>query len=585
MIFICPLGRQDTSMINVIEQMKCSIEDILERAINEVISKEQLPLIEVKDIFIETPKEKGHGDFSTNIAMQLARQAKMSPREIALIIVENIKANIGTKKTGKQTYIEKVECAGPGFINFFLKKDWLYYTLKVIQEEKESYGKSNEGQGKKIMVEFVSANPTGPLHMGNARGGALGDCIAGVLEAVGYNVTREFYVNDAGNQMQKLGESLEARYIQLLKGEDAFKFPEDGYLGEDITEHADRYIKSFGSKLLDKPSDERQEELISYALTRNLKDIKENLKSYGIRFDVWFSEQSLYDSGEFEETLKYLNEKRLTYKEDGALWFKASNFGGDKDEVIIRGNGIPTYYASDIAYHRNKFLKRNFYKVINLLGADHHGHVARMKAAVQALGIEEDRFDIIIFQLVRLYRGGEVVKMSKRTGKAISLSDLLEETGKDAARFFFNMKASGNHLDFDLNLAAKQSNENPVFYVQYAHARISSMLKVLENEGVKVSDAMNVDFSLLKENEEIELMQKLAEYPEEVRISAQTLEPSRLTRYVIDTASLFHSFYNACKVKGEEKDLMLARLILVDCTRIVIKNVLSLLSIRAPEKM
>ncbi|HOJ12038.1 MAG TPA: arginine--tRNA ligase [Clostridiales bacterium] len=568
-------------MINVIERMKQDIEYTVSQSIGKAAKNKQLPQIDTCAIFIETPREKGHGDFSTNVAMQMTRQAKMPPVKIASIIIENIIESLKFE----DTYIGKVQCAGPGFINFYLKNDWLYYTLKVIQSERENYGRLDVGHGKKIMVEFVSANPTGPLHMGNARGGALGDCIASVLEAAGYDVTREFYVNDAGNQMDKFGISLEARYIQLLRGKNSILFPEDGYHGDDITEHAKKYIEVYGDKLLDYSSDERRNELVKYALEKNLESIKSVLEDYGVRFDVWFSEQSLYDSGELKDTLEYLEENELTYEKDGALWFKTTGFGTDKDEVIVRSNGMPTYFASDIAYHRNKFLKREFDRVINLLGADHHGHVARMKAAVEALGVEPDKLDIIIFQLVRLYRNGEITRMSKRTGKAISLADLLDEAGKDAARFFFNMKASGNHLDFDLDLAVRQSNENPVFYVQYAHARICSMLKLLESEGIRVPDVEQVDLTPLKENEEIELIKKLAEYPEEVGISAQTLEPSRLTRYVMDVASLFHSFYNACRVKGEEENLMMARLILVDSTKIVIKNILDLLSITAPEKM
>lgn len=564
-------------MINVIEQMKQKVEEALKLSLNKAMEANELPRIEIPPIFIDIPKEKQFGDFSTNIAMQLARQTKMPPVKIASIIINNLRL--------ENSYIEKVECAGPGFINFYLKLDWLYYTLQVIQKERENYGKSEIGKGQKVMVEFVSANPTGPLHMGNARGGALGDCIANVLEASGYDVTREFYVNDAGNQIEKFGLSLEARYIQLLKGEDAIAFPEDGYHGEDIIEHAQKYIEMHGDKLLDMTAEERRAELVRYALSENLGSMKKDLKDYGVEFDVWFSEQSLYDSGEFEETMNYLKDKGLTYEKDGAVWFKASEFGAEKDEVLIRSNGIPTYFASDIAYHRNKFLKRGFDRVINLLGADHHGHAGRMKAAVKALGIDPDRLDIVIFQLVRLYRNGEIVRMSKRKGRAISLADLLEEVGKDAARFFFNMKASGNHLDFDLDLAVKQSNENPVFYVQYAHARICSILRLLESEGVKVPDVEQIDLTLLKKTEEIDLIKKLAEYPEEVKISAQTLEPSRLTRYAMDVASLFHSFYNECRVKGEEEKIMKARLVLVDSTRIVIKNVLDMLSITAPEKM
>jgi arginyl-tRNA synthetase len=421
--------------------------------------------------------------------------------------------------------------------------------------------------------------------MGNARGGALGACIANVLKAAGYDVTKEFYVNDAGNQIEKFGISLDARYIQLLQGEDAVQFPEDGYHGEDIIGHMKDYIAENGDKLLLEEPEVRRRALVDYALPKNLARIRSGLEAYGIRFDVWFSEQSLYDSGELQDTLDYLKSKGYTTEKDGAVWFKAEEFGAEKDEVIIRNNGLPTYFASDIAYHRNKFLNRNFDRVINLLGADHHGHVARMKAAVSAIGINPDKIDIVIFQLVRLFRNGEVARMSKRTGKAISLTDLLEEVGRDAARFFFNTKASGNHLDFDLDLAVQQSNDNPVFYVQYAHARICSMLRLLEGEGVKLPEVGEVDFSLLSSKEELELIKKLAEYPDEIRIAAQTLEPSRLTRYVLDTAALFHSFYNACRVRGEEEGLMKARLLLVDCSRIVIRNVLGILNISAPEKM
>lgn len=564
-------------MTNVVEKTRQEIKGVVSRAISSAVEKGELPAIEVAEITVETPREKDHGEFSTNVAMQITRQAGKAPRQIAELLIGNMELD--------GTYINKVECAGPGFINFYLNNTWLYETMKVIQAEKQDYGHINLGKGQRVMVEFVSANPTGPLHMGNARGGALGDLIASVLEAAGYDVTREFYVNDAGNQIEKFGISLEARYIQLLKGEDAIAFPEDGYHGEDIIDHMKDYIAEHGDKLLMVEPAERRKALVQYALPRNLERIKKALEEYGIQYDVWFSEQSLYDSGELQETLDYLKNNGYTLEKEGAVWFKASEFGADKDEVIIRNNGVPTYFASDIAYHKNKFLKRKFDRVINLLGADHHGHVARMKGAVKALGIDPSRLDIVIFQLVRLFKDGEVARMSKRTGRAISLTDLLEDVGKDATRFFFNTKASGSHLDFDLDLAVQQSNDNPVFYVQYAHARICSMLKVLEGEGIKVSDAASVHFEHLQANEEIELMKKLAEYPEEIRISAQTLEPSRLTRYISDLASLFHSFYNACRVKGVEEELMKARILLVDNTRIVMRNVLDLLRISAPERM
>lgn len=565
-------------MTNVVEVLKSQISEVVKNSLAKAVACSELPEFEVGEIVIETPREKEHGEFSTNIAMQAAKAAKKAPRQIAEVITKNMEL--------QGTYIEKVEVAGPGFINFYLNNLWLYDTLKTIQTMKDKYGEINVGKGSKVMVEFVSANPTGPLHMGNARGGALGDCIASVLSKAGYDVTREFYVNDAGNQIEKFGISLEARYIQQLKGEDAVEFPEDGYHGEDIIEHMKDYIAVNGDKLLNVDSEQRRKELVDYALPRNIERIRSGLESYGVKFDIWFSEQSLYDSGELQDTLEFLKNNGHTYEKDGAIWFKTSEIGTDKDEVIVRNNGLPTYFASDIAYHRNKFLKRKYDWVINLLGADHHGHVARMKAAVSALGVNPDKLDVVLFQLVRLYRNGEIARMSKRTGKSISLTDLLEEVGRDAARFFFNTKASGSHLDFDLDLAVKESNENPVFYVQYAHARICSMIRRLEDENIRLQSVDSVDLNLLVAKEEIELMKKLAEYPEEIRIAAQTLEPSRLTRYVLDVAALFHSFYNACKVKDAESDsLRNARVVLVDSTRIVIKNVLDLLSISAPEKM
>lgn len=564
-------------MINIIDNIKLEIKQIITKAVNKAQQKEQIPTIEMPEISIEIPREKEHGDFSTNIAMLITKQVKKPPRQTAEILIKNMEL--------KDSYARRVECAGPGFINFYLSNDWLYHTLEAIQKCGDSYGKSDLGKGQKVMVEFVSANPTGPLHMGNARGGALGDCIASVLKASGYHVEKEFYVNDAGNQIEKFAISLEARYIQILKGEDAVEFPEDGYHGEDIVEHMRDFIDIYGDKYLKVEQDERRKAFVEFALARNLKKIKSDLENYGVEFDNWFSEKSLYDSQEINETLNLLKNRGYIIEKDGAVWLKGEKSGLEKDEVLIRNNGIPTYFASDIAYHRNKFLKRGFSRVINLWGADHHGHVARMKSAVAALGIDPDKLDIVIFQLVRLYRNGEIARMSKRTGKAISLGDLLEEVGKDAARFFFNTKTAGSHLDFDLDLAVKQSNENPVYYVQYAHARICSMLKLLSEDGVVSPDIEDVNLELLQTEEEFALIKKLAELPEEIKISAETLEPSRLTRYVTEVSSLFHSFYNACRVRGVDEELMKARLILVDSTRIVIKNTLELLSISAPERM
>ncbi len=564
-------------MKNINAEIRQQIRDAVINSINKSVETGELPSLEITDITIEIPREKGHGDFSTNVAMQITKTAKKAPRQIADTIIKNISTD--------GTYIEKVECAGPGFINFTLDNKYLYETISIIQQEKENYGRINIGNGKKVMVEFVSANPTGPLHMGNARGGALGDCIASVLDAAGYNVTREFLINDAGNQIEKFGTSLEARYIQLIKGKDAIEFPEDGYHGEDIAEHMKDFIAIHGDKYINTDSEERKKVFVNFALPRNIARIKEGLESYGIHFDVWFSEQTLHKSGEVAETIQLLKDRDCTVEKEGALWLKGSVIGSEKDEVLVRNNGIPTYFAADIAYHRNKFEKRGFEWVINLWGADHHGHVARMKAAMAALGIDPDRLDVVLFQLVRLYRNGEIARMSKRTGKSISLMDLVEEVGRDGVRFFFNTKASGSHLDFDLDLAVKESNENPVFYVQYAHARICSMFKLLESEGITIPSASEIKAELLDKPEELELIRKLSEYPDEVRISAETLEPSRLTRYVHEVASTFHSFYNACRVRGEEEELMKARLLLVDCTRTVIRNVLDLLSINAPERM
>lgn len=569
---------------NMMEIVRGRIRELIKGALLKAVDDNVLPLHSIADILkdealisIEKPKEKGHGDFSTNIAMQLAKKAKKAPIQIAGIITGNISL------TG--TGFTNIECAGPGFINFFNDNNFFRENLVQIMELGQNYGTSNKGEGKKVLVEFVSANPTGPLHMGNARGGALGDCIASVLSASGFNVTREFYINDAGNQIEKFGQSLEARYLQLTEGESAASVPEDGYHGEDVTEHVKAYLEEYGClTLLEKPG-ERKEILARYALKRNLASIRKVLYDYGVNFDVWFSEQSLYDSGELDKTLGYLRQAGLTCMKEGAEWFLSSRFGLDKDEVLVRSNGTPTYFAADIAYHANKLKNRGFDRVINLLGADHHGHAGRMKAAVEAIGEDPSRLDCVIFQLVRLFKNGEIARMSKRTGRAISLSDLLEEVGRDAVRFFFNMKSAGSHLDFDLDLAVKESNENPVYYVQYAHARICNMKKLLESAGVYVPAPLEADLSLLIEPVEVELMKRLSELPDEMEAAANDLEPSRLTRYVLEVAAHFHSFYNACRVKGEEEKLMKARLVLSECTRIVISNVLTVLSITAPERM
>lgn len=565
-------------MNNIFDKIRTDIRSVTKNACNTCLAAGKFLVESIPEISLEMPREKGFGDFSTNLAMQMAKGAKMSPRRVA----EHLIAAMDL--TG--TDIDKVEMAGPGFINFTLTPLWMQLAMHLILEKGSDYGQLDIGQGKRVNVEFVSANPTGPLHMGNARGGALGDCIAGVLEKAGYEVTKEFYINNAGNQIEKLGLSLEARYLQQLQGEDSLEFPEDAYHGDDISDHAKAYIAVNGTDLLSVPSAERRRILAEYALPINLLRIREGLMRYGIEFDVWFSEKSLYEDGDVAETLSWLQENGFTMEKDGAIWLSGEKTGLEKDEVLIRANGVPTYMAADIAYHRNKLQKRKFDWAIDLWGADHHGHVARMHAGMAPFGIRKDQLEIILFQLVRLYRNGEIAKMSKRTGKAISLDDLLDEVGRDAARFFFNLKTAGSHLDFDLDLAVKQSNENPVFYVQYAHARISNIIRRLrEEEGITLLPVGKVDLTLLRAPEEIELMRKLAEYPEEVGIAAKGLEPSRLTRYVMDVAAEFHSFYNACRVKGEVPELLQARLTLVECTRIVIRNVLDLIKIDAPERM
>ncbi|MBO5955525.1 MAG: arginine--tRNA ligase [Clostridia bacterium] len=566
--------------MSIIENSKKKIGQAVEEAFNKAIKDGVLTPTEglcvSEKIQLEVPKDEQHGDFACNIAMLLAKELRMPPRKIAEAIASGI-------ETGGE--IEKVEVAGAGFINFYLSNARLYDVIREIEEKGSDYGKIQMGKGKKVMVEFVSANPTGPMHMGNARGGALGVCMASVLEYAGYDVTREFYVNDAGNQIEKFGKSLEARYIQQLKGEDAIEFPEDGYHGDDITEHAKAFIEIEGDKYLETSSEERKAALVAYALEKNVAYLKTDLEKYRIFYDVWFRESQLHKEGKVKEAIDRLTKAGYTYEEDGAIWINCEKMGLEKNEVLVRQNGIPTYFAADIAYHINKIETRGYDLCIDVWGADHHGHIARMKEALAACGIDPDKFEVSIMQLVRLTRDGEAVRMSKRTGKAITLTDLLEDVSVDAARFLFNMRMAGSHLDFDLDLAVKQESENPVYYVQYAHARICSIIRVLNDEGFAVRKHNEINASVLVEKEEIALLKKLCDFPEEIRAAAETREPAKITRYVMDLASAFHTFYNACRVKVEDEDVMNARLKLVDSTRIVIKGVLGMLKIEAPEKM
>lgn len=561
----------------VIENMKADLTNRIADALDGAIQSGVLERPQEMEIQLEEPRDKGHGDYSTNLAMTLARQLKKPPRAIAEAIVSNLNT--------EDSCVDHCEVAGAGFINFYLDRQWLYPVLEAIESQGSDYGKTDMGKGKRYMVEFVSANPTGPMHMGNARGGALGDCLAELLIWAGYDVTREFYVNDAGNQIEKFGNSLEARYLQIFKGEDAVQFPEDGYQGEDITVHARAFAQIHGDSFVNADAEVRKKALVEYALEKNVKYLHDDLEKYRINFDVWFRESSLYASGEVQETLDIFKNNGYTYEKDGALWFRATDFGEEKDEVLVRANGIPTYFTADVAYHRNKLLTRGFDRAINVWGADHYGHVARMKNALQAVGIDPGKLDIVIVQLVRLMSNGEVVRMSKRTGKAITLTDLLEDISIDAARFFFNMRQADSQLDFDLDLAVEQSSDNPVYYVQYAHARICSILALLKEEGVGVEPVEKLDLSLLKEPQELELLKKLADLPEEINSSALAYEPCRMTRYCIDLATLFHSFYTACRVRCEDPALKAVRLKLCDSVRLVLKNVMTMLSIQAPERM
>lgn len=533
-----------------------------------LFSFESLP-----DFVIEVPRDEGHGDFASNIAMLLARQARMAPRKIAEIINGQIDRELMPE-------LEKTEVAGTGFINFFINQSWLYDLPALVIGMGERYG-SSPRHNQKVQVEFVSANPTGNLHMGNARGGAIGDTLANSLAYAGYEVEREFYINDAGNQIDVFAQSLEARYLQLMGAK--IEFPDNGYAGQDVVDTVKRIIRDYQDSLLTMSSEARQKLVVDYALREKLEYIKRTLSNFGINYDVWFSEKSLHESGQVNEVINYLKDQGYIYEEEGALWFKSTLFGDEKDEVVIRANGLPTYFAADIAYHRNKF-QRGFDRVINVWGADHHGHVGRMKGAMKALGYDENRLDILLMQLVRLYRGGIVVRMSKRTGTTVSLDELIEEVGRDAARFFFVMRSPDSQMDFDLDLAKEKNQDNPVYYVQYAHARIQSIFRQAAAAGVKIKKVEEVDFSVLG-TEELQILRKIADFPGEIAITARTMAPQRIAHYVLDLAGLFHSFYNHQRVLNENKSLQDARLLLMETTRITIKNALSILGVSAPDQM
>ena len=580
-------------MPDLIDAAKKSIETLLDESCRRAAEKGQLPAGAELSGTVEVPKDPTNGDFAANHAMSGARALRMAPRKIADALVENLDL--------AGSWFASAEAAGPGFINFRLSPAWYADVLRAVQSAGADYGRSDEFAGQKVMVEFVSANPTGPMHMGNARGGVLGDTLASVLDRAGAQVWREFYVNDAGNQIEKFANSLDARYKQLILGEEAVEFPEDGYHGDDIREIARRFREENGDGWLNRPDGERRAALARFGLDINLPKMKSDLARYGIQYDQWFFESTLHESGYVAATVDELTARGWTYESEGALWLASSRIMADelrragkseadieklslKDDVLRRANGIYTYFAADIAYHRNKFAVRGFDRVINIWGADHHGHVARLKGALDALGIDPDRLDIVLMQLVKLMRDGEVVRMSKRTGKAISLGDLLDEIPVDAARWFFNARPE-TQMDFDLGLAVREDSENPVYYVQYAHARICSILRNLAEDGHSVPDAADIDAALLSTPQEREVVQQLAELPEEILRAARTLDPSRINRYVTELAARFHRFYNTCRIKGEQEDVLNARLLLADCVRSVIANCLGILGVHAPTQM
>ena len=581
-------------MSKTVRLAKQQLHGALTDAIGKLQAEGTLPAGELAPFQIEVPANKDNGDFSANVAMVNGRLFKMAPRQAASLIAGALQL--------EGTYFAKAEVAGPGFMNFFLNDQYYADILLEITESGNAYGRSDFGAGKRVLVEFVSANPTGPMHMGNARGGALGDCLAAVLDYAGYYVEREFYINDAGNQIDKFALSLDIRYQQHFLGEEAVELPEDSYHGEDIRVLAEAFIAETGDKYKDASTEERRVALVDFALPKNIQAMHAAMEKYRIHYDTWFKESALHESGAVKDVIQKLTEKGLTYEQDGALWYKNKEIQTEilqkqgksqedidkldlKDDVLVRQNGNPTYFAADIAYHYNKLVTRSFDKAIDIWGADHHGHVARMKGALEALGVGGDRLDVVLMQLVRMTRNGEVVRMSKRTGKAITLVDLLEEIPIDATRFLFNMREAGSQMDFDLDLAVEQSSQNPVYYCQYAHARICSILRKLAEEGKTPEVATAAELELLKEPEERELIRHLSNLEDEIIMAAKAYDPARITRYAITLANLFHKFYNACRVNTEDEALSRARLYLCMCVKNTLANVLTMLKISVPEHM
>ena len=588
-------------MSDLIKSASLQLRELITDALGVLVAEGTAPAEPLPSFVIEIPADKSHGDFAANTAMVCAKAFKMPPRRIAELIIGKI--DLGG------SVFERAEIAGPGFMNFFLSRKWFADTVENVLAEKDSYGRTDYGNGKRVLVEFVSANPTGPMHIGNARGGAIGDCLASVLDWAGFRAEREFYVNDAGNQIEKFGKSLSLRYMhicsekgqevlakaadteevcRLIYGEEGstedFPMPEDVYLGQDIIEHAKNYFDLHGASLADVSEEERRRALVDYALPINIAGLERDLKKYRIGYDNWFRESTIHERNETKLVVDKLMEAGKAYEQDGAIWFRATDYGMDKDFVLKRSNGLYTYIVPDIAYHYDKLVTRNFDKAINVLGADHHGYVPRLKAALNALGVDESKLDVVLMQMVRLVRKGETVKLSKRSGKAITLVTLLDEIPIDAARFYFNLREANSQFEFDLDLAVEKSSQNPVFYVQYAHARICSMLRNLEAEGIAVPES--ADFTLLTDPREIELIRHIASLPHEIELAAKAYDPAKLTKYAIDLATLFHRFYDACSVKNAGSDeLMNARILLSIAVRQVLRNVLTILKIEQPEKM
>ena len=564
-------------MANMVEVAKKEIGTLIEDAYARAVESGALPAggAEVQGT-IDIPRDEKNGDYASAWAMAAAKPLSLPPRKIAEALVEALDLT--------DSYFREVEIAGPGFMNFRLADTWYRDVLQAVETMGGDYGRINIGQGARVMVEFVSANPTGAMTIGNARGGVLGDTMASVLDRAGYDVYREFYVNDAGNQVELFALSLEARYIQLIRGEDAVEFPENGYHGGDIRALAQVFYDEHGERYLDVDEETRRAVLMDFGLKYNIAKMERDLKNYGITFDRWFRETELYDSGELDETIKLLTDGGHTYEKDGALWLNLIDLGAEKDDVLRRANGHYTYFAADIAYHRDKFIKRGFDRVIDVWGADHHGHAIRFKKILPAIGVDPEKMDFLIMQLVRLTRDGETVRVSKRTGKSITLADLLDEIPRDAARFFFSTKPD-THLEFDLGLAVRQDSENPVYYIQYAHARICSLVKALAEEGEQVVSAETVDLAQLAGTDEHNLIKRIASLPEEIRMAARDEDPSKLNRYASDLAASFHSFYSHCRIKGEAPEVLRARLKLADTARSVIATCLDILGVSAPERM